>query len=156
MIHWLGSLLVNRLLPPTLVLLLCALLLLLWLLHPETMQIRAGRALPWDIPLVLGAALLVWARVHFARRRAEIHTFRPPTRLITDGPFRLSRNPMYLGMTLIVLAAAMATNLWCALLVPLAFWALAQWRYIPHEEAAMFAAYGDEYAEYTQRTRRWL
>ncbi|MEO1092858.1 MAG: isoprenylcysteine carboxylmethyltransferase family protein [Pseudomonadota bacterium] len=146
----------RRLIPPYLFLLLLVPLALLWAFHPETMQMRPQQPMPWDVPLPLGLALLIWARLHFKKKNAEIHTFEPPTALVTDGPFRFSRNPMYLGFFLILLAGAFFVNTWCALLVPLAFLIAAAFWYIPHEERALRRGFGTDYDDYAWKTRRWI
>jgi len=147
----------SRLIPPFLFLMLLGALALLWGFHPETTyQLRTDRPMPWDVPLALGMAVLIWARVHFRRKEAEIHTFRTPQSLVTDGPFRFSRNPMYLGFTLLLLGAALYVNLWCALLVPVAFFLVATFWYIPHEERTLRSVFGSTFDDYAWKTRRWL
>ncbi|RXZ64406.1 methyltransferase family protein [Pelagerythrobacter rhizovicinus] len=146
----------NRLIPPVLFLMLLIPLALLWAYHPEDLAMRYDRQMPWDIPLILGAAILIWARVHFRSRQAEIHTFKTPRHLVTDGPFRFSRNPMYLGFLLLLVAAAFFVNVWCAVLAPAIFLAAAAFWYIPHEEAALRATLGEDYEAYSRRVRRWI
>jgi protein-S-isoprenylcysteine O-methyltransferase Ste14 len=132
-------------------------LVLLWRFHPETTYLlRPDRPMPWDVPLALGLAALIWARVHFRGKDAEIHTFRTPKTLVTDGPFRFSRNPMYLGFTLVLLGAAFYVNLWCALLVPVAFFLASTYWYVPHEERALRSVFGSAFDDYAWKTRRWL
>ena len=146
----------RRLLPPILVLILLAAIAALSAWHPPAQPIRAGAQLPWDVPLALGLLLLILGRLEFRRARAEIHTFRAPRGLVNTGVFRWTRNPMYLGMALLLLAAAAGANLWCALLAPLAFLLAAALWYIPHEERAMRAAFGAEYDAYAGAVRRWI
>lgn len=146
----------RRLIPPYLLVLLAIGLGLIEVLHPASGAIRAASELPWDVPLLLGLPLLIWARLNFKRKRAEVHTFRPPTRLVTDGPFRFSRNPMYLGFLLVLLALALLVNTWCALLVPFGFFVVANSWYIPHEERTMRRAFGSHYEDYAWSTRRWI
>lgn len=147
----------SRLIPPFLFLILLGALALLWAFHPETTYLmRTERAMPWDVPLALGLAVLTWARVHFKKKDAEIHTFRAPISLITDGPFRFSRNPMYLGFTLVLLGAAFYVNRWCALLAPIAFFLVSAYWYIPQEERTLRSIFGSAYDDYAWKTRRWL
>lgn len=117
---------------------------------------REDAAMPWDIPLTLGLVVLLWAFAHFKRKKAEIHTFRQPSELVTDGPFRYNRNPMYLGFALLLLGAAFFVNTWCALLAPSVFFLTAILWYIPHEERRMRATFGAAYDDYALATRRWL
>lgn len=147
----------TRLIPPILVLLLILALVPLALWHPDNLApMRVDRAMPWDVPLILGAVVLTWAFAHFKRQRAEIHTFKQPKTLVTDGPFRFSRNPMYLGFLLIVTAAAFFVNTWCALLAPLVFFSAAVFWYVPHEERRMRQTFGSAYDDYAWATRRWI
>ena len=146
----------TRVIPPVLFMLLLLPLLALWLFHPETLIIRRNRALPWDVPLPIGLALLIWARPHFNNQNAEIHTFKKAKALVTNGPFRFSRNPMYLGFMLILLATAMFVNTWCALLVPLTFLGASILWYIPHEEQQLRQSFGTDYDAYAWNTRRWI
>ena len=146
----------QRLLPPVLFLILLAALGILWAVHPVGMNIRPDAAMPWDVPLALGIVILIWARVHFKKKDAEIHTFREPKSLVSDGIFRFSRNPMYLGFSLILLGAAFFVNTWCALLAPLAFLLAANFWYIPHEERTLRSIFGKAYDDYAWSVRRWI
>lgn len=149
----------RRLLPPVLFVLLALSLIALWLLHPTATGLMHDAGLPvGDVALaaLLGIGLLIGARMQFARADAEIMTFATPRNLVTDGLFRFSRNPMYLGFTVVLLAAALAVNTWCALAAPLAFFLLAQFWYVPAEERAALATFGADYERYRARTRRWV
>ncbi len=146
----------TRLIPPILFLILLSALIPLYAFHQPAFALRTDAAMPWDIPLILGFAILLWAFLHFKKKNAEIHTFRQPKGLITDGPFRFSRNPMYLGFFLLLLAAAFAVNTWCALLAPLGFLLASMFWYIPHEERRMRSTFGTAYDDYAWKTRRWI
>ena len=149
----------HRLLPPVLFLLLILGLLALDRLHPSTIGAMHPDGLPWvEIALTagLGLVLLIGARIQFAHSDSEIMTFARPRNLVTTGLFRISRNPMYLGFVLVLIAAALAANTVCALLAPLAFFLAAQFWYVPAEEAAAREAFGADYDAYGARTRRWV
>ena len=116
---------------------------------------------PWPVALsavclLLGAISLIWGNLHHQRFNADHNTFATPDRLVTTGPFRLSRNPMYLGFVLILLAAAFASNAAWALLAPLVFIAVANTWYIPFEERRLHKAFGPDYEAYRSATRRWI
>lgn len=146
----------QRIIPPVLFIVLLVPLIGLWMFHPETLVMRKDAAMPWDVVLPLGIAVLAWARLHFKRREAEIHTFKKPRSLVVDGPFRFSRNPMYLGLLLLLTAAAFFVNTWCALVAPLAFLLVSLFWYIPHEERNLREAFGKAYDDYAWSTRRWI
>ena len=92
----------------------------------------------------------------FDRRGTTIKPFEESTALVTDGPFRLSRNPMYTGMVLVLLGcAALLGTLWPLPVIPVFVWLITS-RFIVHEERMMEQVFGDDYRAYRQRTRRWI
>ena len=92
----------------------------------------------------------------FEKEGTNIETFNNPDRLVTDGLFRISRNPMYLGfLTALVGMAVMLGNL-SSFLVAFVFFIVTDRWYITFEEDAMAKAFGERYAEYKAKTRRWL
>jgi len=70
--------------------------------------------------------------------------------------FRLSRNPMYLGMVLILVGAAMLLGALTPFLVAAGFAAIIETRFIPAEERMLAETFGDAWTAYRNRTRRWL
>jgi len=76
--------------------------------------------------------------------------------LVIEGPYRWSRNPMYLGLTLIVLGIAIYGGSVPFLLAPVAFLLTLNFAFVPWEEGRLEATFGDEYRAYRQRVRRWL
>jgi protein-S-isoprenylcysteine O-methyltransferase Ste14 len=142
-------------------LLLVAVLVAAWL---------AGRLypLPWpgldDWPARLvgyglglaGIALVAWSIVTLNRAGTTVQPNRGADRLVTDGPFRWRRNPIYLGDVLILLGLAELThNVWFVVLAPV--FALAVYRLaILPEERHLEARFGQSYLDYKARTRRWF
>jgi protein-S-isoprenylcysteine O-methyltransferase Ste14 len=106
--------------------------------------------------MALAAFPIAWAALLFHRARTGIRPFRPATALVTRGPYRLTRNPMYLGMTGILLGAAILMGSLTPFIVIPAFMALVADRFIAREEAMLEQAFGPAYLEYKQRVRRWL
>jgi protein-S-isoprenylcysteine O-methyltransferase Ste14 len=127
-----------------------------------------GRVVPLSVPggslaTVAGLALMaaglgldLWAMASMARRRANILPHRAATALVTTGPFAFSRNPIYLGNTLLIAGLGLAFgNAWflpAALAAAAAVAKLA----IEREEAHLAAIFGADWAAYAARTRRWL
>lgn len=146
----------RRLLPPLLLILLLAALGALHAFHGSTAASMESPKWLAATFLVIGLAGLIGARLQFRQSQSEIMTFDTPRNLVTTGLFAMSRNPMYLSMTLIVAGGALLVDLWCGLLAPILFFAAANWWYIPFEELAAAATFGDRYQEYRQRVRRWL
>jgi protein-S-isoprenylcysteine O-methyltransferase Ste14 len=115
---------------------------------------------PWrglgGLPLALGLLLILWANALFAKHDTEVKPFRESSALITEGPFRVSRNPMYLGGMLVFLGVAMLFGTCTPCLVlPVAFVALTR-MFIEPEEQAMERQFGDAFRAYAGRVRRWI
>jgi protein-S-isoprenylcysteine O-methyltransferase Ste14 len=118
-----------------------------------------GLPLAWlDVVLiVLGIGLSVTSAMLFRREGAEINPTSPTNRkLVTSGPFRLTRNPMYLGLVLATLGIALWVGAWPTLLAPIALFATANWVHIPFEEEKMRRQFGAAFDAYASKTRRWI
>lgn len=115
---------------------------------------------PWDL-LGLGVAVpglaLAAAGVRaFRARGTTVHPWRVPSAFVAGGPYRFTRNPMYLGLLLVTLGAALLVGTLAMLLAPALFFALADRCVIPWEERTLLATFGEAYAAYRTRVRRWL
>src|SRR5690606_1043264 len=85
--------------------------------------------------LIAGLALSASARLTFKRHRAEIYPWSEAhSALVTDGPFRFSRNPMYLGLIIVGVGAALIAGTWAMWLVPAAVFLLDHLVIVPFEE----------------------
>jgi len=103
-----------------------------------------------------GFGLAVWALVTMLRASAEFRPHAEATVLVTSGPFRRFRNPMYLGYALILLGLADGSqNIWIAILTPV-FALAVTWLAILPEERHLEAKFGDAYRDYKATSRRWL
>ena len=110
----------------------------------------------------MGAALigagLIWMAygiVTFLRARTSVVPNHPARRLVTWGPYRVSRNPMYLGVTSAYLGIALVNNhAWPLVLLPAALVALTL--IIKREERYLRGAFGDAYDQYCRHVRRWV
>ena len=92
----------------------------------------------------------------FARAGTNVIPFKPTTALVTDGPFRITRNPMYVGMACLYIAIATATGLiWALILLPLVLIVVDR-LVIAKEEPYLERLFGEPYLEYKRRVRRWL
>ncbi len=114
-------------------------------------------AAPWmgAAVIVAGIALFLWAGVQFRRHRTSIVPRESPAALLTSGPYRFSRNPIYLADALILLGLVMRWDAGALPLVP-AFIALITTRFILGEEGLCRAAFGPAWTDYAGRVRRWL
>lgn len=117
---------------------------------------RSAGALAGWLLVALGAGLSVWAVATFRGARTTISPNRPASTLVTHGPFRLSRNPMYLGLSLLYLGVMLLVNsVWTLLFLPIVI-AILHLTVIRQEERYLAATFGIAYDEYRRRVRRWL
>ncbi len=115
----------------------------------------AWSVLPWLL-IALGSAFMLWGLLTFVRARTGVIPFRPATKLVTHGPYRFSRNPMYAGLSVAYVGFSIWVNsLWPMLMLPLALWVL--WKvFIEREEAYLAGTFGEAFESYRERVRRWL
>jgi protein-S-isoprenylcysteine O-methyltransferase Ste14 len=113
---------------------------------------------PLGIALVLlGWAPPLWAVVMFRRAGTEFNpTSSENKKLVVSGPYGFTRNPMYLGLTIITLGIALWVGAWPMFLAPVAVFATANWVHIPFEEAKMRRQFGADFDDYTHKVRRWI
>lgn len=127
-----------------------------------TRYVPAAKWVWFRAPWLAGAAALVaggwigWASFEFRRYRTTILPLRQPTSLLCRGPFCVSRNPLYLAMVLLAATPWLAWGQVGLLLAPLGFFAFVNGVVVPSEEATLSGVFGDAYAQYTRRVRRWL
>lgn len=108
--------------------------------------------------IVVGAALGLglWSVVLFRRTGQSVIPWKPTPQIVERGPFRITRNPMYLQMVLICVGiAVILMNLWILALTPVCAWLLQRFAILA-EEAYLERKFGDTYLAYKRRVRRWL
>jgi protein-S-isoprenylcysteine O-methyltransferase Ste14 len=121
----------------------------------------ASSALSWTaqaaglLLFAAGAWIAGWGLLTFHRAKTTTTPGEAPSRLVTGGPYRFTRNPMYLGLTIAYLGeAGLLVQVWPLPLLVLAV-VYVRWFVIPVEEASL-GAFGDAYSRYRSRVRRWL
>jgi protein-S-isoprenylcysteine O-methyltransferase Ste14 len=106
--------------------------------------------------LALGAAIAGWSLLLFYRLHTTTVPGKTSSSLVMWGPYRFSRNPMYIGLILAYLGeAGILKQAWPILLLPLIA-AYLNWIVIPVEEARLTEAFGAEYGQYRAKVRRWI
>ncbi len=88
--------------------------------------------------------------------KTNVNPSLPATTLVTDGPFRFSRNPMYLARTLLYVGLGLLANSLAVLLTAVPLLMVVQHGVIKREEHYLEAKFGDAYRQYRARVRRWL
>ena len=117
-------------------------------------------SLTWQIAggvlILAGLVLLVSANGLFVRAGTDVIPFKDVSSLVTSGVYRFSRNPMYLGMVLVLLGCAVTVGAASALPIPLLFAIIVELRFIRSEERMLQGLFPAEYPAYCARVRRWL
>jgi protein-S-isoprenylcysteine O-methyltransferase Ste14 len=105
---------------------------------------------------IAGVALMLWGLTTLRRAGTNVWPHKAADRLVTEGPFRFRRNPIYMGEVLILLGLAQVTgNIWFAILAPVFAIAILVLAILP-EERHLETRFGEEYLDYKARTRRWF
>jgi protein-S-isoprenylcysteine O-methyltransferase Ste14 len=116
---------------------------------------RVGSTVIGIVLAIIGLAIGVWALFTMLRAGTSPDPYKPVTALVTGGPYRFSRNPMYVAMVLLYAAAALLFRIIPALiLLPVAL-LLVEFGVIRREERYLEAKFGDRYREYRSHVRRW-
>ena len=137
------------------------------------LAVVAGLALHWVVPLpflpghlpagwlgaivfLLALALFAWAIVTVTRAGSNVPTTRPTTAIVESGPYRFTRNPIYVGMCVGLVGLAIAFDELWLLIVLVPFALVIRYGVIAREEAYLERKFGDVYRGYRSRVRRWL
>ena len=122
-------------------------------LWPEPAAIET--VLGWGL-LAAGVLLAASAAYLFRRAGTTPNPTKPTTALVIGGPYRFTRNPMYVGLAAVYLGGTLLLNdAWPIALFPVVI-ALVRRRVIAREEAYLARKFGDEYRAYKARVRRWI
>ncbi|MBI1210557.1 MAG: isoprenylcysteine carboxylmethyltransferase family protein [Alphaproteobacteria bacterium] len=114
--------------------------------------------LPLGIVLIgAGLGLSIWAVTLFRREGTELNpTSETNKKLVIAGPFRYTRNPMYLSLVLFTLGIAFCVGSLPMFAAPMLLFATASIAHIPFEEEKMRRQFGTAFDDYARRTRRWI
>jgi len=105
---------------------------------------------------VIGAVIAGWGLLIFYRARTTTVPGKMSSKLVTRGPYRFSRNPMYVSLAIAYLGeAGILKQIWPLLFLPLTL-AYLNWVVIPVEEERLTEAFGADYERYRARVRRWI
>jgi protein-S-isoprenylcysteine O-methyltransferase Ste14 len=117
--------------------------------------LRAGLPVAGGLLMLAALGLIAWSALWFWRKKTTIEPHHTPTALIVEGPYRLSRNPIYLALLSFWWATCCAWGLW-ARDPSLRLYIVLTRRFIEPEEAGLRRLFGAEAHAYLERTRRWL
>jgi protein-S-isoprenylcysteine O-methyltransferase Ste14 len=112
---------------------------------------------PLGAILVMGSLLLFGSSVQrFRAAGTPVPARKPTTAIVRTGPYRFSRNPIYLAFSLLQMGIAVWVNSWWLVATLAAAVAIIQWVVVPREERYLEAKFGPTYLDYKTSVRRWL
>jgi protein-S-isoprenylcysteine O-methyltransferase Ste14 len=115
---------------------------------------------PWNlfgiILIIIGILMTLLTNSVLLKNRTSIQPFENPDVLLTSGLFKLSRNPLYLGMALAFFGVVITMGSLSPFVFPIVFVIIINRLIIPIEENKLEIAFGDKYLDYKTKTRRWI
>lgn len=125
-------------------------------LEPEWLGFGMHHAALGMVVIALGLGLMLWASAVMLWHRTQVMPRREAATLVTTGPFRFSRNPIYLGDLVLLTGGALILDAPLALALVPVLAAILSRRFIQPEEAMLRARFGPAFKAWSGRTRRWL
>lgn len=142
--------------PPRIAMTYMAIAVVLHFLSPEGTVLFVPYRPLGALVLAAGFVLMMWSWASFKRQATPHCLTADATSLIEQAPYSFSRNPMYLGMLLMLAGAAFLLGSMLAFSAPAAFFVTIDNVFIPHEEQSLQRVFGSRYSAYRGRVRRWL
>lgn len=145
--------------PPAVLFLLCLVMMWItdrWLLF-EALVLKIPDWV-YSLFMTLGGLIILLGVIEFRRKSTTVNPHKPQntTAFVKSGIYRLTRNPMYLGMVLILCAAVVRLeNMLTVLFIPGFIWYMNEFQIKPEEEV-MEQKFGEEFLDYKKKVRRWL
>jgi protein-S-isoprenylcysteine O-methyltransferase Ste14 len=133
----------------------CAAAVLHWLLS-DRLPFRLSSPAGGFALGIIGVSVMLRGWWLFKNARVAISPTAETTQFVSHGIYRVTRNPMYLGLVLMMVGLAVSVGSVPLYAAALAYFAVINWVFCRYEEAKLAARFGNEYAEYSRRVRRWL
>ena len=146
----------SRIVPPVWMLLSMAMMGGIWYLVPGNQLIVAPYTYLGGVIFVGGLALAVYGKRQFDLVGTPVRPFAKMTSVVDTGPFRFSRNPMYLAMVMGLFGVGVLLGKVAPFVMVPLFMIWIVTRFIRYEERAMEAQFGEAYMDYKRRVRRWI
>jgi protein-S-isoprenylcysteine O-methyltransferase Ste14 len=103
-----------------------------------------------------GILLTLWANYNLLNKKTPVMPFEAPSALISSGPYALSRNPIYLGMSIALFGAAVFLGSLTPYIFPAVFMKAIDSLFIPREEKDLEKTFRSRYTDYKKKVRRWI
>jgi protein-S-isoprenylcysteine O-methyltransferase Ste14 len=104
----------------------------------------------------LGVGILIWGRGALHAAATDLDPLLPTSAIVTSGPFRFSRNPLYLALTLLYFGLSVAVNTWWGIVVLVPLLIIMHRGVVLREERYLERKFGETYRRYRSKVRRYL
>lgn len=145
-----------RILPPKLFWIFVIHIIVLHFVSPGKKIIESPYHYSGIILIIFGLVLTLWPDRLFKKDKTTVLPYENPTQLVTKGPFLVSRNPMYLGMSMKLLGLSVFLGSLLTFVFPISFIIIMDVFFIRFEEQNLERIFGESYLDYKQKVRRWL
>lgn len=142
--------------PPRIALTCLALAVVADVLGGGRLALHAPHAVAGSLLVLVGLLVMLWGWRLFVTSRIAICPTAETVRLVFDGPYRVTRNPMYLGLVLMLLGVAVWRGSALYYIAAVVFFVIIDRIFCRFEEAKLRTRFGDEYLAYARRVRRWI
>ena len=142
--------------PPRIAILLLIISTGLWYFSPPNTLLYLPFSLLAGACIIVGFTVMTFAWLQFRKSDTAVCPTAKTSRIVMDGLYRYTRNPMYLGMLLMLLGASFIMGTAPSMLAPVAFFIIIDKVFIPYEEDSLLSSFGDSYSAYMKVARRWI
>lgn len=142
--------------PPRIAIVLMTISIGLWYFSPPRTLLYIPYKWIAGLSIVLGFTVMTWALLQFKKARTAVCPTAKSSLIVTHGVYKYSRNPMYLGMLVMLTGASLMMGTIPAMFAPIGFFIVIDKVFIPFEEEKLQNFFGDVYATYLTQTRRWV
>lgn len=146
----------NKILPPTHFFIYLIISILLHYAFPIAQIINSPANWLGFIFFAIGGLLNIWADQLMKKNKTTVKPLEKPSTLIQTGPFKISRNPMYLGIALLLVGAGFILGSVTSFVGVILFVAAMEMVFIPKEEKILLEQFGEEYMAYKKKVGRWV
>ena len=142
--------------PPRIAMVLMTISIGLWYFSPPQTLLYIPYKLIAGISIVFGFTVMTWAWLQFRKSDTAVCPTSITSRIVTDGAYKYSQNPMYLGMLFMLTGASFLMGTMPSMFAPMGFFIIIDKVFIPYEEEKLLSDFGDVYFNYQVGTGRWI
>ncbi len=142
--------------PPRIAIVLITISIGLWYFSPPQTLLYIPYKWIAGASIVFGFAVMTWAWLQFRKLDTAVCPTSKTSRIVKNGAYRYSQNPMYLGMLVMLTGASFLMGTIPSMFAPIGFFIIIDRVFIPYEEEKLLSGFGDVYSNYQRVTGRWL